>query len=105
MRIAIYSDNFYPELSGITDTIMTIGASLAKHGHKIAYFVPSYTDENYKVVNRPREFSMGPNITIHRMPSVAFHTGNRQGRLVLPVGSTFNALRKFKPDVIHFHIF
>lgn len=105
MRIAIYSDNFYPELSGITDTIMTIGTSLAKRGHEIAYYVPRYSEDNYHVVNQPQTLDMGPNISVFRMPSIPFHTGNRQGRFVLPVGSSFLALKKFNPDIIHFHIF
>jgi glycosyltransferase involved in cell wall biosynthesis len=105
MRIAIFSDNFYPELSGITETITTIGASFAKRGHEVAYFVPSYSDENYRIVNRDRAFAMGPNVSIFRMPAMNVKNGNRQGRLVFPIGTSFASLKKFDPDIIHFHLF
>jgi glycosyltransferase involved in cell wall biosynthesis len=105
MRIAIYSDNFYPELSGITTTITTIGNALAARGHQIAYFVPAYSDENYRVVGLPRDYDPGKNISVFRMPASGVRTGNRQGRFVFPIGTSYSALKKFDPDVIHFHLF
>ena len=36
----MFADNFYPELSGIADTILITGTELAKMGHEITFFVP-----------------------------------------------------------------
>jgi len=46
MKIAIYSDNFFPELSGISDTIIASGKELARRGHLVNYFVPKYIKKN-----------------------------------------------------------
>ncbi len=105
MRIAIYSDNFYPELSGITDSIMTIAAALRDRGHRIAFYVPHYSRGNYRFMNRPRDVDLGENISVFRLPALPYKTGTGQGRAVLPVGSSFFSVRRFDPDIIHFHIF
>jgi len=34
MKIAIFSDNFYPEMSGISDSIISLAKELAARGTK-----------------------------------------------------------------------
>lgn len=102
MRIAIYSDNFYPELSGISDTIIASGKELAKRGHLINYFVPKYSKKNYDLLKLPyEEASLHKNIKITRFPSFSFPTGTKQSRFVIPTGLGSFSLKKFNPDVIH----
>lgn len=102
MRIAIYSDNFYPELSGISDTIIASGKQLAKRGHQINYFVPKYSDKNYKLLKlENEEIILDKNIKITRFFSLAYPTGTKQSRLVIPCGLGAISLKKFNPDVIH----
>ena len=48
MKIAFFADNFYPELSGIADSILLTGVELAKRGHEIHYFVPKYSQKDYE---------------------------------------------------------
>lgn len=105
MRIAVFSDNFYPELSGITDSIMTMGEELVARGHSVNYYVPRYSKKNYLMLHRERHPSLSRGITVHRLPSLPFPTGTGQGRLVLPIGTSFPSLRKLNPDIIHFHLF
>ncbi len=100
----MFSDNFYPELSGITDSIMTTGQELARRGHFINYYVPYYSPKNYEVLRRERTLDMGPRIEIHRLPSLPFPAGTGQGRAVIPIGASLMSLRKFNPDIIHFHL-
>ncbi|HZJ18418.1 MAG TPA: glycosyltransferase [Patescibacteria group bacterium] len=103
MRIAIYSDNFYPELSGITDTILTTAKELAKLGHFINFFVPYYSKKDYKQVNLSfeKEVFLHENIKITRFFSFSYPTGTRQGRLVVPTGLRFLKVKFFNPDIIH----
>ncbi|MFH1186972.1 MAG: glycosyltransferase [Candidatus Levyibacteriota bacterium] len=103
MKIAIFSDNFYPELSGITDTILTTAKELAKMGHFINFFVPHYSSKDYKQVNlsNEKEVFLHERIEISRMFSFSYPTGTRQGRLVVPTGLRFLKVKKFNPDVIH----
>jgi len=105
MRIAIYSDNFYPELSGITDSIMTTGKELARRGHSVHYYVPHYSEKNYQMLSRGRDLDMGPRIEVYRLPSLPFKTGTGQGRAVLPLCTSLPSLKRFNPDVIHLNVF
>jgi glycosyltransferase involved in cell wall biosynthesis len=102
MRIAIFSDNFYPEMSGITDSILTLGKELASRGHRILYCGPHYSKANYRLLNRAPD-NFGPNIETIRLPSFPFPTGTRQSRMALPIGTSLTRLKKFNPDIIHFH--
>ncbi|KKW46175.1 MAG: Glycosyl transferase group 1, partial [Parcubacteria group bacterium GW2011_GWB1_57_6] len=52
MRIAFFSDNFYPELSGITDTIITTGLELQRRGYEICYVGPHYSPRDYRIAKR-----------------------------------------------------
>ncbi len=102
MRIAIFSDNFYPELSGIADSITTTGKELAKLGHKVNFVALDYSKKNYQTIGaEKKELDLGENIKITRIFSVSYPTGTKQSRLTLPVGLTIRKIRKFNPDIIH----
>src|SRR3989339_381462 len=106
MKIAILSDNFYPELSGISDSIIALAKELAKLGHHIRFYVPKYSKKNFEIVNRPyQEINLGKNISIYRLPSIPFPGNTKQTRLVFPLGWAFKDLKKFAPDLIHTHLF
>ncbi len=106
MRIAYFSDNFYPELSGITDTIITTGKELKKRGHEIVYVGPYYSPKDYAVAKRASPITKADDtidgMRIVRLPSVplpASPTG--QSRFAVPIGASFKFLDSFKPEVIH----
>ena len=70
MRIAIFADNFYPELSGIADTVLITGKELAEKGHKITFFVPKYTKKEFDITKvKYQELVLHKNITIKRINS------------------------------------
>ena len=106
MRIAFFSDNFYPELSGIADTIITTGKELHKRGHDIVYVGPYYSPKDYATGKRQyplkKEDDTIDGMHIARLPSIplpASPTG--QSRFAFPVGASFKFLDSFKPEVIH----
>lgn len=103
MRIAIFSDNFYPELSGISDSVISLAKNLAARGHVINFYVPRYAPEDYAAANVPtREIDLGPNISITRFASFAYHsTGTGHARLVIPFGLRALIVAQFHPDIIH----
>ena len=105
MRIAFFSDNFDPELSGITDTILMTGRELKRRGHDICYVGPRYSVKDYEKVGRPCPESKGSD-TIDGMPAVrlpSFHVPSPTGqsRFALPLHGSFKFLEDFKPDIIH----
>lgn len=106
MRIAFFSDNFYPEISGISDSIIALSKELAKRGHYIDFYVPNYPKEDYALANLPdKELDLGKNIKVHRFNSFPWNTGTGQGRFVIPDGfRTFTIFRRH-PDVIHTQLF
>lgn len=103
MRIAMFSDNFYPELSGISDSIMTTGRELARRGHTIAYYAPRYLREDFEAVHLPDVTTIGPGTSIHRLPAVRFNAGTGHSQAAIPVLTSLPSLSRFNPDVIHFH--
>lgn len=106
MRIAIFSDNFQPELSGISDSIIALAKELAERGHFINFYVPKYSENDYKLANLPYgEIELGKNIKITRFSSLHFGAGTGQGRAVIPLGLRYLTVKKFKPDVIHTQLF
>ncbi len=105
MKIAIFSDNFYPELSGISDSILLLAEELAKLGHEVGFFTPKYSEKNYQAINLPvGELSLGNNIKIYRLSALPAPFAGIQARLVMPFfsGAIF---KKFKPDLIHSQLF
>ncbi|MEK7110421.1 MAG: glycosyltransferase [Patescibacteria group bacterium] len=106
MRIAIFSDNFYPEISGIADSIIRTGRELIGRGHTIAFFAPRYSEKNFRAIGRsPHEIDLGPKGTVVRLASLSFPGATGQGRVVIPLGALRRkAIRSFCPDIIHVNL-
>jgi glycosyltransferase involved in cell wall biosynthesis len=103
MRIAMFTDNFYPELSGISNSIMTTGRELARRGHEIAYYAPYYSRKDHEAMRLPEITSIGPGTSVFRLPTLRFKAGTGQTKAVVPLLTSFPSLKRFNPDVIHFH--
>jgi len=103
MKIAIFSDNFYPELSGISDSIISLAKELVKLGHKINFYVPKYSAKDFGGLAE-RELTLDKNIKIKRLFSLPAPFAGAKARLVLP--SFFRpSYGDFKPDIIHSQLF
>jgi 1,2-diacylglycerol 3-alpha-glucosyltransferase len=106
MRIAIFSDNFYPELSGISDSIIALARELAKKGHYVDFYVPYYKKEDFEAASVPsKEIDLGDHIQVTRFFSFPYKTGTGHGRFVIPTGLRALTVFKFHPDVIHTQLF
>src|SRR3989344_1798795 len=109
MRIAFYSDNFYPELSGISDSIVITGRELVKRGHEVLYVAPRYAPKDYAVIKAEGVHGQGAfeehevdGMPVCRLPALAMaNSPTGQSRIVIPRGASISFIRKFKPDVIH----
>lgn len=103
MRIAIFSDNFYPEIGGIQDSIEALAKALGQRGHAVDFYVPRYGHREFGRVNAfPVELGLGPNIRIHRLHSLPFPTSTKQSRAVFPMLVSWLHLPvAARPDVIH----
>lgn len=110
MRIAFYSDNFYPEISGISDSIITTGQELVRRGHEVLYVAPFYGKREYrrihsntlKKVAAPVAHDEREDLPVLRLPSFPFPgSPTGQSRIALPLGTSLHRMRAFKPDIIH----
>ena len=107
MRIAMFTDYFFPELGGIQDSIATISRSLGCRGHRVDIYAPRYAGPDYRRIGVPtRERDLGENVRVRRRPSLPFPSSTRQSRAALPSPiAPALLLARGKPDVIHTHSF
>ena len=104
MNIAIYTDIFYPELSGVSESIVIVAKELGKLGHKVRIYAPKYREKDYKKTNLKKQFKIGKNVSIKRLRSIGLNTGTGQGKSAIPYLSSYRDLKKFNPDVIHVNV-
>lgn len=104
MRIAMFSDNFYPEMSGISDSVIESSRALSRLGHHVDIYAPAYSKKDFARYAVPAaELDLGENIKIHRFFSVRYPAPTGQGRFVIPTFLRWLWMFKNKPDVIHVH--
>jgi glycosyltransferase involved in cell wall biosynthesis/GT2 family glycosyltransferase len=103
MKIAIFSEIFYPEMSGMSDSVIAIAKGLAAKGHRVNFYVPRHSRRDFSISKLPyRELDLGENIHIIRLVSVPYAPAStKQGRLVLPIFSSYRSVKDFDPDVIY----
>ncbi|WP_213992926.1 glycosyltransferase [Sodalis sp. dw_96] len=106
MRIAVFTDSFYPELGGIQDSVLTGCRELGKRGHQVVIFAPHATRHDFNVAGVPgREVDAGQNVEIRRLFSLPVPSSTGQSRLLVPTGRRWRQLLPFAPDIIHTHTF
>jgi glycosyltransferase involved in cell wall biosynthesis len=92
MKIAIFTDTFYPCIDGVVISILNSTRLLAEKGHKIKIFAPSYRNNKIK---------LHKNITVERHFSIPILT-YKDFKLVTPNGiALLRKVKQFDPDVIH----
>lgn len=107
MRIAIFSDNFFPELSGISDSLVESARELADRGHEVAIYAPQYREKDFSTANLPfQEIDLGPRVHIHRLSAISYPVATKQGRAIIPTFFRWWSLCGVsRPDIIHTHLF
>lgn len=106
MKIAVFSDNFYPELSGISDSLVESARELCGLGDDIVFFVPRYGKKDFAVSHLPyQEIRIGDGVLVKRLFALPYPTPTKQGRMVIPSFLHWLSLRKNKPDIVHTHLF
>ncbi len=107
MRIAMFTDHFFPELGGIQDSVATISRALGRRGHQIDIYAPRYGRRDYRRIGATAgERDLGPNVRVRRRASLPFPSSTNQSRAAVlsPIAWAAMAVRA-KPDVIHAHSF
>lgn len=96
MKIAIFSDTFWPRFNGVANVAFKSAAGLGELGHEVLVFTVSEKNENdfAKVANG--RFKV---IKYYSLP----FWGYPGERVTFPYGLAVKKIKSFKPDVIHTH--
>lgn len=93
MKVALFTDTYLPEINGVSICVNHLANEISK-SHKVLVFCPKY-DKGNKEGNG--------NFKIIRVRSVPLPVYNTL-RFSLPnIVNLYRVLKKFKPDIIHFH--
>ncbi|MFB0920691.1 MAG: glycosyltransferase family 1 protein [Oscillospiraceae bacterium] len=93
MKVAYFTDTFYPEINGVTNTLNNLMAYLKRTGIEYLVFAPDYNSKRGDFEECVMRFKGLP-------PFV-----NPNSRLALPNYRTVrNAILEFDPDIIHITI-
>ncbi len=92
MRIAFFTDMFFPQITGIAISVFELAKKLADRGHKVYIISPKYTGFSYSY----------PNITSIFCSSISLFY--QSAKLALPLNPKLvQTLRRERIDVVHFH--
>jgi len=98
MKIAVFTDSYYPHVSGVTTTVDKQIQKLAEMGHRIKLFCPKFKKQSRAGQDLPK------NIDIIRLPANVPFPGYSTFSVSIPtVTKSLKEIRKFRPDIIHIH--
>ena len=88
VKIGIVTESFLPQINGVTNSVLRILEHFRDRGHEVV------------VVHRadgPAEYAGAPVVRVPAVPLPVY----RSFPIALPTGQVENALRDFRPDVVH----
>jgi 1,2-diacylglycerol 3-alpha-glucosyltransferase len=97
MKIAIFTDTFYPQTNGVSHFVINSAESLSEKGHDVRVFATMPSS------HRKKFDSLGYKFKLETVPSVSVGFIYPGERFIFPLGWSFFRMRKFRPDVIHVH--
>ena len=98
MKIAMFTDSYFPRVNGVGVSVKCFGEALTKMGHTVYVVCPNYDTQKEILIEKTEQ----KNFSIVRVPSIStiFSKEDRYVKL-----SNWNhivrEMDKFKPDVIH----
>ena len=95
MRIALFTDAFFPYISGVVTAVAAIAKGMADRGHKVFIIAPDY---------RGKEVFKHKNIKVIRCRSFSASKMYKDFRIAFPISPVvLKTIVKEKIQVIHFH--
>jgi len=96
MRIAFFTDTFFPNIDGVTTAVINYANGLAESGHEVLIVAPRYP-KSRKIAGVNHHLSS--KVQVELLPSVEMS----EVRLSLPMRKMFQKVTAFDPDIIHTH--
>ena len=102
MRIAIISEGYFPELSGVTTSLYERARHLSLMGHVVRIYAPDYTALASLYPNY-RSFvgQVSPGVEVVPFDSKPYYVDYTRDPKPFSFGRIAQDIRGFKPDVIH----
>ncbi len=98
MKIAVFTDAYFPHISGVATVVDQQTQKLAEKGNKIKIFCPKFKKKDKANQQLPK------NIDVIRLPANISVLGYSTLPLSIPtVTKSLKQIRNFNPDVIHIH--
>lgn len=96
MRIAFFTDSFYPAINGIVSGLCSYANGLVEAGHSVMIFAPDHPMLNSVpwILDKRIKVRVFPSLKGNIVPDFRF---------MVPNWSVYRELKKFKPDIIHTH--
>ncbi|HEL1405596.1 TPA: glycosyltransferase family 4 protein [Streptococcus equi subsp. equi] len=90
MRVGLFTDTYFPQVSGVATSIRTLKEELEKEGHEVYIFTT--TDKHVKSFEDP---------TIIRLPSVPFVSFTDRRVVYRGLISSYKIAKEYHLDIIH----
>ncbi len=96
MRIALFSDTFFPKIDGVVNVVHELATALAKRGNDVCVVAISQESAAslIKRMNLQYQLILLPSLQMPLYPGT---------RLAIPGASVFRQVKEFNPDIIHSH--
>lgn len=104
MRIAMFTDAYYPRINGVTVSVHSYAAELTKLGHTVCIVCLDYSEEQQKKsLFSQKDSDQKSPFKIVRIPSWSFSAISKEDRVARfdKWRRVKKAMKAFKPDVIH----
>lgn len=95
MKIAIFTDTYYPKVDGIVTSIMNSTQELADKGHEIIIFAPKYKEK--------KSLKSHQNIKVYRFFSFSLFSYEDVKIPIPNITQVIKMIKEFGPDIIHLH--
>lgn len=102
MKIAMFTDSYYPRINGVTVSVHSFAEELSKLGHQVSIVCLEYTEEQQKSTFFDENADEVLPFSVIRIPStrLAFSKEDRAARIDKWL-FVKHAMDKFKPEIIH----
>ena len=104
MKIAMFTDAYYPRINGVTVSVHSYATELTKIGHEVCIVCLEYSEEQQKSAFFDEKSSDEKSpFKIVRIPSLAISFFSKEDRMARfdKWRRVKKAMKDFKPDVIH----
>jgi len=102
MKVTIFSEGYFPELSGVTVSLHKRLECFSRWGHQVQVFAPDYSAISDIYPNYGDYLGeIMPGVTIHPFESVPYYVDYTRDPKPFTLGNLDEKIAQFGPDVIH----